>query len=957
MTTTADSGPGSLRDAIAAINADTSHTLYASPSNPSVDEIDFDITAASDTGGGFNAPTGMATITPQTPLPTIVNSVIINGFSQPGPSPNQDASPNQNPITLPTSLPDNAMRLITLDGTQAGNADGLVIAGGNSTVEGLEIEGFGVAAPTLVSSIHLETYGNDTISGCYIYTTNQTITSNNNAGIFVDNVANNTIGGVTPAARNVLGGSLEAIRIHGPQASGNLVQGNFVGTDGAKPLVSQDWATAGVSIHDAPSNTITGNDIWCGVNAGIIIAGDTTPSTAAYNTVQGNYIGTNSTGESEFFNSLNNIPDGPYNGFVGVLLYGDATDNLIGGSSTADCNVISGWDGEAIDMEPIGAGYVAFDDGGYNVSNFDAPPSGNVVEDNYIGCDASGSHTLALSTNGTGVVIWGTNNEVLNNVISGNGKVGVSISNGAEGTTVGGASDYGQYVISGNTVQGNLIGVTAAGKAALGNNVDGVFVGVLPDYGDVSVADNLIGGTTPGAANIIAFNGGDGVQVGSSSSDAGTTGNTIRGNSIYSNTTLGIDLAGDGVTLNDSQGHVGPNNLQNFPLITSAVSSSTDTSVNGTFSESAQPNTEITLDFYANPAAADPSGNGQGETWLGSTTVTTDMNGNVAFTADLATAALGSLAGQWITATATDPNGNTSEFSADLPILAAGATTTLQLNDNADFQTAISEINALTGDWNNATVIIDLAPGEYSDTTVQPPSGMTLEINGTTYPGGETTEFVGHSPALTVLSGNVVVTNITFTTATSSPTVVIAGGNLTMTGDSIQSTGAAQTVVSETAGSLTLQDDTVQSTGAAVTAVSVSGGTANLGTPTSPGGNTLERRRGQRGDPHSERPAREPSRPAGTRPKRPEARFPRWTFRSRARPFRRSTDDRLRSPQRWPALTARGQFSSSSMAATSACRFHSMATARRWRRRNCPRGVTQLLRCVRAAARRLRSAP
>jgi hypothetical protein len=66
VTTTADTGPGSLRDAITQVNADTSHILYPSPSNSSVDEIDFNITAASDTGGGFNSATGVATITPPT---------------------------------------------------------------------------------------------------------------------------------------------------------------------------------------------------------------------------------------------------------------------------------------------------------------------------------------------------------------------------------------------------------------------------------------------------------------------------------------------------------------------------------------------------------------------------------------------------------------------------------------------------------------------------------------------------------------------------------------------------------------------------------------------------------------------------------------------------------------------------------------------------------------------------
>src|SRR5947209_19116721 len=96
VTTTADSGPGSLRDAITQVNADPSHTLYASPSNSSVDEIDFNITAASDTGGGFNAGTGRATITPPTlpvhtpgiNLPAISNAVLIDGYSQAGASTN-----------------------------------------------------------------------------------------------------------------------------------------------------------------------------------------------------------------------------------------------------------------------------------------------------------------------------------------------------------------------------------------------------------------------------------------------------------------------------------------------------------------------------------------------------------------------------------------------------------------------------------------------------------------------------------------------------------------------------------------------------------------------------------------------------------------------------------------------------------------------------------------------------
>src|SRR5262245_21591554 len=87
VTTTADSGPGSLRDAIDQINADTSLSLFPSPGTPGVDEIDFDVTAASDTGGGYNATTGVATGTPQSDMPWM-GSVILDGYTQPGASPN-----------------------------------------------------------------------------------------------------------------------------------------------------------------------------------------------------------------------------------------------------------------------------------------------------------------------------------------------------------------------------------------------------------------------------------------------------------------------------------------------------------------------------------------------------------------------------------------------------------------------------------------------------------------------------------------------------------------------------------------------------------------------------------------------------------------------------------------------------------------------------------------------------
>src|SRR5262249_6333815 len=120
------------------------------------------------------------------------------------------------------------------------------------------------------------------------------------------------------------------------------------------------------------------------------------------------------------------------------------------------------------------------------------------------------------------------------------------------------------------------------------------------------------------------------------------TGNSISGNSIHDNGGLGIDLgdipydangnvttdpsqwaysAPDGVTLNDSQGHVGPNHFQKYPVLASAAATAAGTTVTGTLNS--VPNTTFRIEFFAN-AAADPSGHGQGQTYLGFANVTTD---------------------------------------------------------------------------------------------------------------------------------------------------------------------------------------------------------------------------------------------------------------------------------------------------------------------------------------------
>ena len=133
--------------------------------------------------------------------------------------------------------------------------------------------------------------------------------------------------------------------------------------------------------------------------------------------------------------------------------------------------------------------------------------------------------------------------------------------------------------------------------------------------------------------------------------------NSILGNSIFRNGELGIDLGPDGVTGNDDgDGDGGANLLQNFPLITSAVGNT----VSGTLNSAAGRTFRIEIFSNSGVAPCDSSGNGEGETFVGTTNVTTDTSGNQSFTVTLATPLP---SGAAVTATATDPDGNTSEFS------------------------------------------------------------------------------------------------------------------------------------------------------------------------------------------------------------------------------------------------------------------------------------------------------
>jgi hypothetical protein len=179
-----------------------------------------------------------------------------------------------------------------------------------------------------------------------------------------------------------------------------------------------------------------------------------------------------------------------------------------------------------------------------------------------------------------------------------------------------------------NRIQGNLIGTDLTGAQPLGNGGDGVAV-------TGGAHDNTVGGTVPGAGNVIAYNGHDGVLI-----DTGT-GNSVLHNRIFANAALGIELVNHG------------NNDQAAPVLTAAASGGGVTTLQGRFT--GRRSTTYTLEFFAD--GGDPA---QGQQFLGSVTVTTDANGVADFTVSFG---LEVAPGQLATATATDPDGNTSAFS------------------------------------------------------------------------------------------------------------------------------------------------------------------------------------------------------------------------------------------------------------------------------------------------------
>jgi titin len=659
VTSTADSGSGSLRAAITASNG------IAGPNT-----IDFSIG------------TGAKTIAPLSALPAITHPVLIDGTTQPGFA---------------------GVPLIRLDGTSApAGTTGLWIVAGGSTVKDLQIVDWS-------TGIKLGGPGANVVSGDYIGT-NGTAALANGVGVLIDaGSTGDTIGGTVSSATNVISGnSTVGVEIGGSTTHNDTVEGNAIGTNAARTKAIAN--AAGVLITaGAASNTIGGttaraeNLISGNTNDGIDISG------AKLNRIEGNRIGTNTLGTVAVPNGSRGVSVS--NGSSGNTIGGatSGTGNLISGNSflgvdvagmcrgaTTSANVIEGnrigtnaagsaavanfqygvlleqcSSGTRVGGTSVGMRNLISGQGGTGVAI--ETSNGNAVEGNYIGTDGTGNAAIA---NGFGIQLYQANNNTIGgttagtrNVISGNGSEGIRINS----------------YVNGNTIEGNYIGTDASGMVALGNGVGVDFYGLS--------ANNIVGGKTAGARNVISGNGGDAVGL----FNPGTSSNTVEGNyigtdstgvgpipntgpgvdiitgatsnviggiaptaanliannttgvAVDGSTTLGNSILGNSIFANSTLVGIaltsGGNNGEPAPNITSVFRSGPNTVIAGVVVAGTH-----RIEVFQNPTCGDP----EGKTFVGTATTSTSSW----------SITVPAIASPALTATNTDTStGNTSQFS------------------------------------------------------------------------------------------------------------------------------------------------------------------------------------------------------------------------------------------------------------------------------------------------------
>ncbi|MEK7950730.1 M12 family metallopeptidase [Luteolibacter soli] len=606
VTTTADGGAGSLRAAI-----------YYAEDHPGT-PVTFDIPTSDP---GYSA--GTFTIKPTAFLPPLAtDGVVIDATTQPGFA---------------------GQPVVFLDGSampvESGEAPGFLIRESGCRVKGLGIIRF----PWCGIVMELPDATGNAVSGCWIgLNAAGNAAPNVKQGVQItDGASGNTIGGTTYAERNVLSGNGEyGIWMSGSGTSGNQVLGNYIGTNPAGTAARANGA-GGVIVtggaHDQViGSTTVGNLISGNTSAGLWLTG----AGVSNNTVRGNWIGTDVTGNAAVPNSFaggyvisgasNNLIEGNvFSGNVseGLRLGGSGTTgnvvkgNRAGTNAAGTAAVANGFAGLTVFQGATGnrlEGNLCSGNGTVGLAFGDAGTTDNLAVGNFIGTNAAG--TGALANGFAGVYLTGgcSANKLgdgpgSGNLVSGNASVGVLIADAAT---------------HGNFVRNNRIGPTATGALSFTNQFNGIAI-------QNGAQSCFIGGSDAGAANVIAGNASSGIVL----YDAGTGGHEFSRNSIYGNGWRGI-------TVNSLNGG------QLAPVLASATLGVT-TQVSGSLNGAA--NASYVLEVFSSESAFPISG----KRFIGSGSVT--ANGAGVATINLVLPVPVS-AGQVITATARG-GGGTSDFS------------------------------------------------------------------------------------------------------------------------------------------------------------------------------------------------------------------------------------------------------------------------------------------------------
>jgi hypothetical protein len=268
-------------------------------------------------------------------------------------------------------------------------------------------------------------------------------------------------------------------------------------------------------------------------------------------------------------------------------------------------------------------------------------------------------------------------------------------------------------------IQGNYIGLSGDGSPNFGNKRHGIAI-----TGNTALIG--VGGSTISAANTIVYNGGAGIRCfRSSGTDLGCSGASFLVNFIYLNGGLGVDLFDTGITTNDPQdADTGPNGIQNYPEIITAGARTNETFIIGVLDS--RPSRAYSLYFFEQDFC-DPSGHGEGLTFLLNTTVTTDASGrarfNVVFPNTLLTTS-------FITALATDSETfDTSEFSSCRQVQNIAVVVTpksgLQTTESGGQATFTVQLSTFP----SQDVTIDVSTSDATEGTVSPAALTFTPLN------------------------------------------------------------------------------------------------------------------------------------------------------------------------------------------------------------------------------------